>query len=122
MTEWYAHIDQKNRERRQSLLDHLENTARECAEIGEEIALKNLLYFVGFLHDAGKCKFVFQQKILHNGSERVDHSTFGGLLTLNFLDEIYEAFHKNSDSGYWSPFVEKQKNDPYTILYLNDFV
>lgn len=122
MTEWYAHIDQKNRERRQSLLDHLENTARECAEIGDEIALKNLLYFVGFLHDAGKCKSVFQQKILHNGSERVDHSTFGGLLTLNFLDEIYEAFRKNSDSGYWSPFVEKQKNDPYTILYLNDFV
>lgn len=122
MAEWYAHIDQKNRERRQSLLDHLENTAKESAKLGEEVEMENLLYYVGLLHDSGKIKSAFQQKILHNGGERVDHSTFGGLLTLNFLDEIYEAFHKNSDSEDWSPFVEKQKNDPYTILYLNDFV
>ena len=120
--DYYAHIDQKNRERRQLLLDHLKNTAKECAEIGEEVELENLLYYVGLLHDSGKIKSAFQQKILRNGGERVDHSTFGGLLTLNFLDEIYDAFRQGAENDYWAALMKEQRRDPYTIVYLNDFV
>lgn len=120
--DYYAHIDQKNRERRQLLLDHLKNTAKECAKIGKEVELENLLYYVGLLHDSGKIKSAFQQKILHNGGERVDHSTFGGLLTLNFLDEIYSAFRQGAENDHWAALMKEQKRDPYTIVYLNDFV
>ena len=122
MTKYYAHIDQKDRRRRQSLMDHLENTARECAKLGEEVEMEKLLYYVGLLHDSGKIKSAFQQKILHNGSERVDHSTFGGLLTLNFLDEIYDTFRQGVEDDHWAALMKEQKRDPYTIVYLNDFV
>nr|WP_296155557.1 CRISPR-associated helicase Cas3' [uncultured Peptoniphilus sp.] len=122
MTKYYAHIDQKDRMRRQTLLDHLENTARECANLGEEVEMENLLYYVGLLHDSGKIKYAFQQKILHNGSERVDHSTFGGLLTLNFLDEIYDTFRQDVEDDHWASLTEDLKRDPYKIIYLNDFV
>lgn len=120
--ELYAHIDQKDRRRRQLLLDHLENTARGSREWGEKVDMKNLLYYVGLLHDAGKSKSAFQQKILHNGGERVDHSTFGGLLTLDFLDEIYSAFRQGAENDHWAALMKEQKRDPYTIVYLNDFV
>lgn len=122
MTKYYAHIDQKDRMRRQTLLDHLENTARECANLGEEVEMENLLYYVGLLHDSGKIKYAFQQKILHNGSERVDHSTFGGLLTLNSLDEIYDTFRQDVEDDHWASLTEDLKRDPYKIIYLNDFV
>lgn len=107
MTKYYAHIDQKDRRRRQSLIDHLENTARECAKLGEEVEMEKLLYYVGLLHDSGKIKSAFQQKILHNGSERVDHSTFGGLLTLNFLDEIYDTFCQGVEDDHWAALTKE---------------
>lgn len=122
MTKYYAHIDQKDRRRRQSLIDHLENTARECAKLGEEVEMEKLLYYVGLLHDSGKIKSAFQQKILHNGGERVDHSTFGGLLALNFLDEIYDTFRQGVEDDHWAALTKEQKRDSYTIVYLNDFV
>lgn len=47
----YAHVDQKNSNKRQKLIDHLVNTAEGSKKIGDKIGFANTVYIVGLLHD-----------------------------------------------------------------------
>ena len=117
----YAHIDQKDRSRKQTLHDHLYHTALQCSSMGKDVALEKMLFYVGLLHDCGKIKFSFQQKILADSNERVDHSTYGGLLTLCFLDEVYGGLVGQGDEAF-SPIIEKINEDANVLIRLNDYV
>ena len=98
----FAHIDQKDTDRKQKLIDHLINTADESAKIGNKIGLNNSSYLVGLLHDIGKCSKKFQNKILNNSNAHVDHSSLGGYIIyrlsndiLNSEEEIDNIFFNN---------------------------
>lgn len=90
----YAHIDQKNKDKSQDLFTHLLNTAIECSKIGEQIGLSNTAFLIGLLHDIGKQKESFQEKLINNSKSLVDHSSLGGVYILKlmnqFLSEIDE--------------------------------
>lgn len=75
----YAHIDQKNSERKQKLFDHLINTAFDSKNMGKEIGIENISFIVGLFHDIGKLRNEFQEKIKNNSNKQVDHSSLGGI-------------------------------------------
>ena len=75
----YAHIDQKNRKRKQKLFDHLINTAFDSKNMGKEIGIENISFIVGLFHDIGKIRNKFQEKIKNNSNRQVEHSSLGGI-------------------------------------------
>lgn len=81
----YAHIDQKDPSKRQSLYAHLLQTAEASKAIGDKVGLGAMSYLIGLLHDVGKAQPAFQEKILNNTKAFVDHSTMGGFF-------IYQIF------------------------------
>ena len=118
----YAHIDQKDRSRKQTLHDHLHQTAVHCSRMGKEVAMESMLFYVGLLHDCGKVKSAFQKKIRSNSKDHVDHSTYGGLLTLCFLDEVYGGLEGKSADKAFAPIIEKINEDIDVLITLNDYV
>ena len=118
----YAHIDQKDTSRRQTLHDHLYHTAAQCGRMGKEVAMEGMLFYVGLLHDCGKGKLNFQKKIRTNSKDRVDHSTYGGLLTLCFLDEVYDGLEGGDVDEAFASIVEKINEDIDALIDLNDYV
>lgn len=100
----YAHIDNNSEQiKKQTLIDHLENTANKAKSIAGEIDFDNTLYLLGMLHDVGKASEAFQHKILNNTDERVNHSSGGavylcklfkkcrkeGIFDINILQEYF---------------------------------
>jgi CRISPR-associated endonuclease/helicase Cas3 len=83
--EWHIH----------SLEEHLIGTAQLCRQFSEAFGLGNLGYMIGLLHDLGKYKTAFQQRIKGKSGydpeahvSRVDHATAGGLWAIKyFLDK-----------------------------------
>lgn len=118
----YAHIDQKDTSRKQTLHDHLHQTAVHCSRMGREVAMEKMLFYVGLLHDCGKAKSAFQKKIKSNSKDHVDHSTYGGLLTLCFLDEIYGGLEGEAVDKAFVPLIEKINQDIDVLIALNDYV
>ena len=118
----YAHIDQKDTSRKQTLHDHLHQTAVHCSRMGREVAMEKMLFYVGLLHDCGKAKSAFQKKIKSNSKDHVDHSTYGGLLTLCFLDEVYSGLEGGNVDEAFAPIVEKINEDIHVLIALNDYV
>lgn len=53
----YAHIDQKNNEKKQKLFDHLINTAFDSKNMGKEVGIGNISFLVGLFHDIGKVRY-----------------------------------------------------------------
>ncbi len=73
-TIYKAHINEKSNQV-QTVKEHSENTARLCAEFSIPI-LKDFMYVLGMLHDAGKLQDSFQKKM--DGAQiRVEHSICG---------------------------------------------
>ena len=118
----YAHIDQKDRSRKQTLHDHLHQTAVHCSRMGREVAMEKMLFYVGLLHDCGKAKSAFQKKIKSNSKDHVDHSTYGGLLTLCFLDEVYRGLEGGNVDDAFAPIIERINEDIDVLITLNDYV
>ncbi|WP_311531251.1 CRISPR-associated helicase Cas3' [uncultured Anaerococcus sp.] len=87
----FAHIDQKDNDRKQKLINHLINTADECEKIGKRIGLAKASYLVGLLHDIGKCSDKFQKKILNNSNAHVDHSSLGGYILYRLSNDILNS-------------------------------
>lgn len=87
-------IAHKNKEngKEQTLLAHLENTARYAAYIGGKINFKNISYILGILHDIGKSSSKFQDKIRNDTAAKVDHSTPGAYC----VDILAEKFCYNN--------------------------
>lgn len=102
----YAHIDQKNIERKQNLFDHLINTANESKKLAKGLNLENSAYMIGFLHDIGKAREEFQLKITKNSNKHVDHSTLGGILIKYIIKDI----HNNKNYLNFSSYVNKEEN------------
>ena len=117
----YAHIDQKDTSRKQTLHDHLYHTAAQCGRMGKEVVMEGMLFYVGLLHDCGKAKSSFQKKIRTNSKDRVDHSTYGGLLTLCFLDEVYSGLEGGNVDEAFASIVEKINEDIHVLIFLNDY-
>lgn len=117
----YAHIDQKDTSRKQTLHDHLYHTAIHCGRMGEELAMESMLFYVGLLHDCGKFKSAFQRKIRTNSKDRVDHSTYGGLLTLCFLDEVYGGLEGGNVDEAFASIIKKINEDIHVLIFLNDY-
>lgn len=101
----YAHIDQKNRKRKQKLFDHLINTAFDSKNMGKEIGIENISFIVGLFHDIGKIRNKFQEKIKNNSNKQVDHSSLGGIfihiLVKNLKKEKeFSSLLDNEDVNY----------------------
>ncbi|NVF12424.1 CRISPR-associated helicase Cas3' [Anaerococcus sp. AGMB00486] len=102
----YAHIDQKNIERKQSLFDHLINTANESRKLAQDLNLENSAYIIGFLHDIGKARDEFQEKITKNSKKSVDHSTLGGILIKYLVKDI----QNNNNCLKFSSYINEEEN------------
>ncbi|MGI6349684.1 MAG: CRISPR-associated helicase Cas3' [Eubacteriales bacterium] len=72
----------------QSLAEHLINTAQCAAEIGQEINCRHLSFLLGVLHDLGKCKKNFQQRVLGFMNQNVNHSSGGASYLQSKLEEL----------------------------------
>ncbi|TCL55898.1 CRISPR-associated Cas3 family helicase [Kineothrix alysoides] len=90
-----AHINEKSG-KEQSVLEHLENTAKIAGRIGSEVNLENLSYITGFMHDLGKWRKTFENYLrdaiagkagAYRGS--VNHSSAGAIY-------IYNHYYKGS--------------------------
>lgn len=78
MEEYLAHIDrEKEPERRQSLLEHLQGTARLAETFADSFGKGDWGYCCGMLHDIGKYSAKFQKKLKEDSSIQVDHSSAG---------------------------------------------
>jgi len=69
----------------QNLKTHLENTANQAKKFADSFHNGDYAYVCGLLHDIGKYSTEFQNKIINNSNDRVDHSTAGAI-------EINQAF------------------------------
>ncbi len=72
--EYIAHL---NKERTQTLKDHLCGTAELAGYFAGRFGKADWGYTCGMLHDIGKYSLAFQDKIKNNSNRQVDHSTAG---------------------------------------------
>ena len=70
---YYAHISEDGR--KQTVLEHLEGTARLAAEFAEVFGEEQMGQLIGLAHDIGKYTPGFQKRL--NGGSKVDHSSAG---------------------------------------------
>lgn len=75
--QYLAHINENDKE--QTLKQHLENTAGQCAEFSDKFGVYDWGYCCGLLHDIGKYSQAFQKRLQGDGG-KVDHSTAGAQL------------------------------------------
>ena len=71
--EYLAHIAEDGR--KQTVSEHLQNTADFCAHFAEAFKADELGRLIGLAHDVGKCSVEFQNRL--NGGSIVDHATAG---------------------------------------------
>lgn len=115
-----AHIDQKNIEKKQSLYMHLINTAKGSKEIADKVGMGNLSYLVGLLHDIGKIRNSFQEKLKGDNNTHVDHSTLGGIFILKIFYEFEEDLKKQNFSN-WEDIIEILKKDKIAPIEIQDY-
>ncbi len=75
-TVFLAHISEDGRE--QTVVDHLEGTARRSAAFAAEFGSEDFGRLTGLAHDIGKNSIAFQKRLLQNGP-KVDHATAGAI-------------------------------------------
>ena len=114
----YAHVDQKNRNKKQKLFDHLANTAEESKKIGNKIGFANTTYLVGLLHDIGKISKEFQEKVLSNSSRHVDHSTLGGYIILNLSNDILNNLEDGQENIFTNSGIDLLEVYDYTNILI----
>lgn len=86
---YYAHSNELDKSKWQTVKDHLENTARLALSLGEDIGLSEFAYIAALLHDIGKYSLAFQNR-LNGANIRIDHSTAGA-------QEVIKLFKKDAD-------------------------
>lgn len=72
--EYIAH---KDGDRKQKLIDHLKGTAELAGKFADSFGKYEWGYCCGMLHDIGKYSSEFQNKIINDTNDRVDHATAG---------------------------------------------
>ena len=117
----YAHIDQGNLRKVQTLYSHLFNTACESKKIGEKVEMKNISFLLGLLHDIGKASTDFQEKITKNSNKRVDHSSLGGLFVVKIYKSVFDEILDSKDQSILNLKSVLEK-DKLTVLDLSDYI
>lgn len=87
----WAHTNNETNEK-QSLIEHLVNTATESKRLGNEAKVGSICCVIGLLHDVGKAETKFQEKLEKNTNNNVIHSTAGAYF-------LYKNFYNNSMVG-----------------------
>lgn len=117
----YAHIDQENLRKAQTLYSHLFNTACESKKIGEKVEMENISFLLGLLHDIGKASTDFQEKITKNSNKRVDHSSLGGLFVVKIYKSVFDEILDSKDQSILDLKSVLEK-DKLTVLDLSDYI
>jgi CRISPR-associated endonuclease/helicase Cas3 len=86
---FYAHTNELDKAKWQSIYDHLTNTAELALKSGGDSGLERFAYIAAMLHDIGKYSQAFQRK-LDGAHIRVDHSTAGA-------KEVIQLFTENQN-------------------------
>ncbi len=84
--EYLAHIAEDGR--KQTVSEHLRNTADFCAHFAEAFKADEQGRLIGLAHDVGKCSVEFQNRL--NGGSIVDHATAGAFECAK-LDALWAA-------------------------------
>lgn len=108
--EYIAH---KDGDRKQKLIDHLKGTAELAGKFADSFGKYEWGYCCGMLHDIGKYSSEFQNKIINDTNDRVDHATaglqlcdkYGGHYTI--LDYVIAGHHTGLMDYY--KLEERQK-------------
>lgn len=87
----WAHRNNETNEK-QSLIEHLVNTATESRKLGDKANFGSICCLIGLLHDVGKAETKFQEKLEKNTNNNIIHSTAGAYF-------LYKNFYNNSDYG-----------------------
>ncbi len=85
----YAHIREDGD--KQTIREHLENTAELCASFAGVFGCRDLGYLTGLMHDIGKYSVSFQKRLLQDGP-KVDHATAGAFECISELHQPHAAF------------------------------
>ena len=72
--EYIAH---KDGDRKQKLIDHLKGTAELAGKFADSFGKYEWGYCCGMLHDIGKYSSEFQNKIINDTNDKIDHATAG---------------------------------------------
>ncbi|MBS4024468.1 MAG: CRISPR-associated helicase Cas3' [Clostridia bacterium] len=83
---YYAHSSENAEKSWQTIVEHLENTAKIAGEYASEFNAEEFGYICGMLHDLGKYSLKFQQK-LQGSILSVDHSTAGAQEIVNLYGD-----------------------------------
>ena len=75
--EFMKYIAHLNKERIQTIRDHLRGTAELAGGFAKCFGKADWGYCCGMLHDIGKYSLAFQEKIKNNTNKQIDHSTAG---------------------------------------------
>ena len=75
--EFMKYIAHLNKERIQTIRDHLHGTAELAGGFAKCFGKADWGYCCGMLHDIGKYSLAFQEKIKNNTNKQIDHSTAG---------------------------------------------
>ena len=78
--------------RKQSVKDHLTNTANMAAGFAQAFGAEKLAFQCGLYHDIGKYSSEFQDYINGGSCKRVDHSTAGAILMAENRGRLAQAF------------------------------
>lgn len=116
----YAHIDNKDRGKKQSLYSHLLNTGLEGKKLGKKVDMENICFLTGLLHDIGKASLDFQEKIIKNSNKMVDHSSLGGLFVFKIYRDLLSDLNKSSSSNILK-LKESMTADNNLIFELSDY-
>lgn len=88
MSDYLSHISADGRE--QTVLDHLNGTAKLCGEFTSYFQAREIGILAGMVHDLGKYANAFQERLKNNG-KKVDHSTAGALECYK-INQPYAAY------------------------------
>lgn len=101
----YAHYNQETKQI-QSLEEHLFNVAKESSLSALEIKQENTLFLIGLYHDLGKADVLFQDKILHKTTMKVNHTSAGAIYLYLKIGGLLKKRIKTDDRKYCSSFCE----------------
>ena len=117
----YAHIDQDEIEKKQTLYAHLLETGLEAKKIGKKVDMENISFLTGLLHDIGKASLDFQDKITKNSNKKVDHSSLGGLFVVKIYDAVFEEIYDSKEKSILDLRSVLEK-DRLKFLDLSDYI
>lgn len=89
MNDYLAHYDEKT-QRKQTVAEHLNNTAVLAASFAAPFGAETEAYACGMLHDIGKYSDAFQGRL--KGGAKTDHSTAGAQVAMKELRDPYISF------------------------------